>query len=369
MAHGSIFLRVLPERLRQGRRHVLFANVNLMLSAPLRKRVKGLLGTTLWPFPTSFATRRLIRDGQGLVLTFHYIGAPILRGVGEDLFMPLPEFRRVLDFIAAHLHPLAPSEFLRRLGEGTLPERATLITFDDCLHDTCASAFPELAGRGLTACFFCCPGLMAHDRGVPSLELMWMCASATPGEYRVRPSVADTPALRLSIDDHTSRVDAYSRLWPELLRSPSRSHAALLAGIRADFGFDAPLPRGLRLADWNTLSTLDAAGMMIGNHTMLHSTVTADGIDQFEADVALAFDMIERRIGPRPRVFCYPYGRKVDHEQGAEQILKKLGAEFAFVTQGGIANPRRSGVLNLHREDASYNVSATKLAPLLAFLR
>jgi peptidoglycan/xylan/chitin deacetylase (PgdA/CDA1 family) len=340
-----------------------------MLSAPLRRRLKGLLGNTLWPFPTSLATRRLIRDDQGLVLTFHYIGAPILGGVGEDLFMPLPEFRRVLDFIAARLRPLAPPEFLRRLREGTLPERATLITFDDCLHDTCVKAFPELARRGLAACFFCCPGLMADDRGVPSLELMWMCASAAPGRYRVRPSLADTAALRLSIDDHASRVDAYSRLWPEILRCPSRSHAALLAGMRSDFGLDAPLPRRLRLADWNTLATLDEGGMTIGNHTMLHSTVTADSIDQFEADVALAFDMIERRIGPRPRVFCYPYGRKVDQAHGAEQILKKLRTEFAFVTQGGIASPRRSGVLNLHREDASYNVSATKLAPLLAFLR
>jgi hypothetical protein len=210
---------------------------------------------------------------------------------------------------------------------------------------------------------------MANDRGVPSLELMWMCASAVPAEYRVRPSLVETPALQLSIDHHASRIETYSRLWPELLRCPSRRHAALLAGMRSDFGLDASLPRRLRLAGWNTLSMLDEGGMTIGNHTMLHSTVTADGIDQFETDVALAFDMIERRIGPRPRVFCYPYGRKVDQPQGAEQILKKLGAEFAFVTQGGIASPRRSGVLNLHREDASYNVSATKLAPLLAFLR
>ena len=82
--------------------------------------------------------------------------------------------------------------------------------------------------------------------------------------------------------------------------------------MRKDFGLDAGLPRSLRLADWNTLASLDASGMLIGNHTMLHSTVTADGIDQFEADVALAFDLIERRIGARPRVFCYPYGRKAD---------------------------------------------------------
>ncbi len=340
-----------------------------MLSAPARMRLKGLLGTALWPFPTSLTTRCLIRKNQGLVLTFHYVGSPVLRGVGEDLFMPLPEFRRVLDFIAARLNPLPPGEFFRHLGAGTLPERATLITFDDCLHDTCAKALPELSKRGLAACFFCSPGLIAADRTVPSLELMAMCATARPGDYQIRTRRNDSSAIVLHIDSHEARVNAYRRLWPEVLRCSSRQHAELLAQMREDFALDEGIPRSLRLANWSALGTLDSNGMLIGNHTMLHSTVTADGIGQFEADVALAYDLIERRIGSRSRVFCYPYGRKVDHQEGTEEILRKLGTEFAFVTQGGIANPRRSGLLNLHREDASYSASATKLAPLLAFLR
>jgi peptidoglycan/xylan/chitin deacetylase (PgdA/CDA1 family) len=332
-----------------------------MLSAPFRSRVKGFLGTALWPFPTSLATRRLIGKDQGLVLTFHYIGSPVLRGVGDDLFMPLGEFRRVLDFISARLRPLPPLEFFRRLREGTLPERATLITFDDCLHDTCVKALSELSKRGLGAAFFCCPGLIAADRTVPSVELMWICATAHPGEY---------PVLGgdVKITDHASRITAYQRFWPELLRRGSRQHAAFLGRLRDDFGIRAEVPRSLRVAHWNTLSSLDSSGMLVGNHTMLHSTVTADGLEQFEDDVALAFNLIERRLGDRPHVFCYPYGRKADQE-GTEDVLKRLGAEFAFVTQGGIANPRRSGLLNLHREDASYSANATKLAPLLAFLR
>jgi peptidoglycan/xylan/chitin deacetylase (PgdA/CDA1 family) len=332
-----------------------------MLSAPFRSRVKGFLGTALWHFPTSLATQRLIGKDQGLVLTFHYIGSPVLSGVGDDLFMPLPEFRRVLDFISARLHPLPPLEFFRRLQEGTLPERATLITFDDCLHDTCVKALSELSKRGLAAAFFCCPGLIAADRTVPSVELMWICASARTGEHRVRGD-------EFRISDHASRLAAYQRLWPELLRCPSRQHAALLAQLREEFGIRAEVPRSLRVAHWNTLASLDANGMLVGNHTMLHSTVTADGLPQFEDDVALAFNLIERRLGERPRVFCYPYGRKQD-QAATEEMLQKLGTEFAFVTQGGIASPRRSGVLNLHREDASYSANATKLAPLLAFLR
>ena len=281
------------------------------------------------------------------MLTFHYIGTPVLGGVAEDLFISLQEFRRVLDFIATRLNPLAPPVFLQGLHEGTLPERATLITFDDCLHETVVQALPELTRRGLTACFFCSPGLIESERTVPSLELMSICADSR------RPDPAAD----------------YRRVWPELLRCPSLQHPVLLRRIRQDLGVETPVPLSLRLAGWNALSTLDAAGMLVGNHTMLHSTITADGPRQFESDVALAYDAIERRLGARPRVFCYPYGRQADQGGGAEEILRKLGTEFAFVTQGGIASPRRSGLLNLHREDASYSVHATKLAPLLAFLR
>lgn len=330
--------------------------------------LKSILGSALWPFPTSVATQCLIGRHQGLVLTFHYIGNPILQGVGDDLFVPLAEFRRILDFVTARLAPLGPAEFFERMTAGTLPKRATLLTFDDCLHDTVVQAMPEFAKRGLQGCFFACPGLIASDRTVPSLELMWMCANARPGGYRIRTAPGGAP-IEVAVGAHDSRVAVYRQLWPELLRCPSRGHSALLSAMREDFRLPGALPRRLRLANWSTLAGLDENGMLVGNHTMLHSTVTADGIGQFETDVALAYDLIERRLGRRTRVFCYPYGRKVDQEHGTEGVLRQLGTDFAFVTQGGIASPRRSGCLNLHREDASYSVHATKLAPLLAFLR
>ncbi len=329
--------------------------------------MKSLLGTALWPFPASLASRWLLGREQGLVLTFHYIGSPVLAGVGEDLFLPPEEFRRALDFIARHLAPLPPVEFLERLAAGTLPPRATLITFDDCLHETVTQAEMELRKRGLAACFFACPGLMAEGRTVPSLELMWMCAQARPGQYRVRTG-ADG-AAEIAIGDHASRLAAYARLWPALLGTASHGHAALLGGMREDFGLSGGPPACLRVANWQTLETLDGHGMLVGNHTMLHSTVTADGAARFEADAALAYELLEERIGRRPRVFCYPYGRRADQAQPAEDALRRLGTQFAFVTQGGVASARRSGCLGLRREDASYSAKAARLAPLLAFLR
>jgi peptidoglycan/xylan/chitin deacetylase (PgdA/CDA1 family) len=336
-----------------------------MLSAATRMYVKGLLGKALWPWATSMASQFLIRKSQGLVLTFHYIGRPILPGVAEDLFISKCEFRRVLDFISERLTPLPPDAFLQGLCHGTLPRRATLITFDDCPQDTVAEAFPQLTRRGLSACFFVNPGLIAAGRVLPSIELMSLCAGAPAGSYQVHVN----PPMRIQIRDEATRAAAYRRLWPLVLACPSPYHPALLRRIREDLGAEKDLTHSQRLAGWGALAELDAGGMLIGNHTMYHSTAAADDIRQFECDVAQAYDAIEGRLGRKTRVFCYPYGRIEERRSDAEAVLRGLNTEFAFVTRGGIADPRGSGCLNLRREDASYSAEATKLAPLLACLR
>ncbi len=109
--------------------------------------------------------------------------------------------------------------------------------------------------------------------------------------------------------------------------------------------------------------------MLVGNHTMFHSTVNADGIEQFTADVDAAYEALEARFGSSPRVFCYPYGRTVDATAATTSRLRRMRTAWGFVTQGGSACASRTGPLNLRREQASYSAGAVKLAPLLATLR
>jgi len=271
----------------------------------------------------------------------------------------------VLDFISEHLTPLPPAVFLKLLRSGTLPRRATMITFDDCTEQTVVHALPELAQRRLAACFFVNPGLIAADRMIPSIELMSLCAAAPAGVHDIRIA----PVLRVEITGRASRVASFRRLWPRVLNCPSPGHFNLLRRIREGLHVERVPIREQRLAGWDLLKTLDEAGMLIGNHTMFHSTIAADGELHFGKEVGQAYRSIEEHLGQRVRVFCYPYGRVQDSGPVAEEVLRGLGTDYAFVTRGGVAAPHRSGHLNLHREDASYSAEATKLAPLLACLR
>jgi len=331
----------------------------------LRRFSKRALGAALWPLAGRLTSRLLIRRRRGLILAFHYLGDPILRGVSEDLFLSRSEFAATLDFVCTSLRPLDPETFLTRLENGTLPPGATLLTFDDCAEKTVTEALPELVSRNLKACFFANPGLVDAGRTVPGLELMDLCRAAPEGRHEL--CLPESVNVEIT-DDPASRAAAYRLLWPKVLACPSRQHVAMFGSIRKAFGVRSTSP-DVRLASWDGLEKLHAAGMLVGNHTMFHSTVDADGLDRFTADVDDAYGALETRFGSSSRVFCYPYGRTVDATPATAASLRTLRTTYGFVTQGGIACPDKTGLLNLRREEAAYSAGAVKLAPLLATIR
>lgn len=329
----------------------------------------------MWPAVTRFVSSRAIGRNVGLIYTFHYIGDPVIPGLGQDLFLSRRTFSSMLDFLCARMAPLDPLEFLTRLEAGTLPERAVMLTFDDGSRDGYTEALPELERRGLKACFFVCPGLIQQDRTVPCLELMDLCARAPRDTYNLALEVATasaTETVRLSFPitaAEESRRAAYRALWPHLLRSLSSHHAALMDDLRSQMNVSGSRPHSYPLAGWDELEQLHRRGHWIANHTMLHSTCRTDPVERFAEDTARANEILHARFPAPRRIFCYPYGEAADVTASSAEALRDMGTEAAFVTQGGAARPARDSMLGLHREDASYSVGAAKLSPLLAMMR
>ena len=344
------------------------------MNSKSRASLKALLGDVLWHFPTRQISRFLVAGDRGLILMFHYTGLPIIPGVSEDLFLTRQELVKTLDFVASNFCPLEPLEFLKRLSSGNLPSRATLLTFDDGTKDSVTVVMPELAKRNLKACFFVCPGLIESDRNIPSLELMTLLSQARPEKYELDfesglISGLENGKFTIDLSDQSSLRNAYQLLWPLLLRCSSKKQPAFFQVLRESLGRLEEIDSSYPLATWKELALLEDSGMWVGNHTMFHSTATADGADQFGSDIEQAFVALESRFGIRQRIFCYPYGRTEDSTDATRSVLKALDVEYAFVTQGGLARPNSLDAWNLHREQASYSISALKLAPLLAIFR
>jgi peptidoglycan/xylan/chitin deacetylase (PgdA/CDA1 family) len=65
----------------------------------------------------------------------------------------------------------------------------------------------------------------------------------------------------------------------------------------------------LPLLDWSSLARLHENGVTVGAHTRTHCDLTRLPADAVERELRGSADAIQQRIGDRPSVFAYPYGR------------------------------------------------------------
>jgi peptidoglycan/xylan/chitin deacetylase (PgdA/CDA1 family) len=310
----------------------------------------------------------------GLILMFHYIRPPIFSGVSDDLFLLKNDFEQILDLLVESFHPLVPEEFFERLNAGGLPRRAILLTFDDGSVDGVTTALPALQKRDLKACFFVCPELINRGDLPPTQKLALMIGQARANHYKLsytsRLSKTVNLPHEITFDNHQSRVKAYYKLHPSIRKMHSLEHPVFFDYLADLFDVkDVPISSDFRLATWLELQQLTDAGMLVGNHTLTHSTISADGPLQFKQDVASAFEQLEPFQATSLKLFCFPYGRKEDVTDEAMSILREQNVNFALATQGGIASLRHSPRWSLRRESVSYSRAHFMLIPLIVWLR
>lgn len=109
-----------------------------------------------------------------LILTYHAVE----KGPAPLCIAP-ERFRAQLDcLVELGAATMTVSQLAAALQEGTLPDRAVAITFDDGCASAMRTAAPALVERGMTATFFCVAGHLGgwndwptQPAGVPRLEL------------------------------------------------------------------------------------------------------------------------------------------------------------------------------------------------------
>lgn len=109
-----------------------------------------------------------------VVITYHAVE----EGPAPLCIEPSRFLAQVDALAALGVETLTVSQVAAHLREGTMPERAVCLTFDDGCASALRTAIPALAERGMTATIFCVAGHLAcrndwpsQPGGFPSLEL------------------------------------------------------------------------------------------------------------------------------------------------------------------------------------------------------
>ena len=242
---------------------------------------------------------------------------PLYRiGVSEGLL------RAQLDTLARlGAAPVTISEGLARLAGGA-PGRTVALSFDDGYADNVRRALPLLAAAGARATFFLTAGLIEERRAPWWDELAYLLASTREGrlEYQGR---------RLGLAHDEDRARALRALLPAFRATPA-AQRSLLAELAGKLRVREPAP--CVLATWEECGALREAGMEVGAHTLTHPFLSTLPAAEQAVEIGGSFDLIESRLGVRPRGFAYPGG---DHDTASVSATRAAGAAWAVTTRAG----------------------------------
>ncbi len=255
-------------------------------------------------------------------------------------------FDAICRWMKAWCNVLPLDQAARQLQDGTLPERAVAITFDDGYADNRTQAQPILARHGLCASFFIATdfldgGRMWNDtviesvRGcrAPQLDLR----SIAQPQGKDGQDGSGNLGLH-SIASPTDQRSAIAAIIGQIKYLPVAQRHALTLQI-ADCAQVEP-PTDLMMTS-QQVRELRHSGMQIGAHTRTHPILATLSADAAQAEIAESRLCLEQLLGERVGLFAYPNGKPgTDYSPESVEIVRALGFDAAVSTTWGAS---RSG--------------------------
>jgi O-antigen/teichoic acid export membrane protein/peptidoglycan/xylan/chitin deacetylase (PgdA/CDA1 family) len=218
------------------------------------------------------AWHRLRNRNNLTVAMFHRVlptTDPRYPGADPEWTMTPASFDRCLDFFRRHYHVVSAEQVFAALrGEGRLPPRSLLITFDDGWADTAEFAQPVLDRHGMPALVFVAGSAIGADQPFWEERIFAFLATRPRALAQLQQALAQHGLEALDIDAGRACDEATIRTVIHELGK--RDHAAMLA-LAAALPDPDPVPA---MIDSAQLLALVRAGHAVGGHGMAHQPLT-----------------------------------------------------------------------------------------------
>jgi peptidoglycan/xylan/chitin deacetylase (PgdA/CDA1 family) len=286
---------------------------------------------------------RRLAGPQLLVLTYHRVLPPDhgdWRVEQPGMLVTPGTFGKHLETLGQYFEFTDLEAWVRASKAGSrLPRLACAITFDDGWRDNYDHAFPVLRSAGVPATIFLVSDLVGTRYAFWPNRLARALAKvgdareleAWPAALRRVLEAAGIP--RAAGRGRVEREEA-DRAIERAKSMPDEELNRLLDLVPQEGGSQD----GCRdLLDWNEIGEMGASGLVrFGSHTRRHTRLL-EALDEATLvdEVVGSAEALERRLGYRPALFCYPNG---DFGPSALQCVSR-NYLAAVTTQGGWNTP------------------------------
>jgi peptidoglycan/xylan/chitin deacetylase (PgdA/CDA1 family) len=281
------------------------------------------------------AIARWQKSSRLAILMFHGVeGEPLYPPC--DYVIDAATLRRDLEYVRRHFHVLPLEEALERLRDGTLPNRAAALTFDDGTRNLLSNAAPVLRDLGLPAAVFVATGPMGTGDALWP-DRLWHAFAATKV-----PDI-DLTAVGLgkcSLRSAADRVQTRKAVIQLFKRLPDEERMAQVESLVAALGEDFDIYGGpFQLLSWDEARALASDGLVtIYPHTVTHPILSRCSDEKVEYEISESCRAVELNAGRAPTIFAYPNGRVQDFDERAESALRRNGVRWVLSTTNGFAD-------------------------------
>jgi peptidoglycan/xylan/chitin deacetylase (PgdA/CDA1 family) len=299
--------------------------------------------------------RRTAGGGRVLILSYHLptdAFEETAREVLPSLLVSTVTLRRQLEQLAREREIVSLDEVCRRLAAReprrprTPPTDVAAVTFDDGYAAVHGLALPVLRHLRIPATIYVSTGFVGtgrrllHDRlyaVLSGLRRRWLLPQAAGLE----------PHLQRRLDatgDHGSTADVLNRL---IGLASHGELEAIAAGLERRLGTsERDLPEATRIATWDELRALKAAGVDVGGHTVNHVALANVPAGRARAEIEGCRRDIAEHLGEAPRHFAYPNGY---YTPRVRALVEESGFASAVTTED-VENRRTGELFTLKRK-------------------
>lgn len=281
----------------------------------------------------------------GLILLYHRVGLsptdPQLLSVSP------PHFAEHLEVLRACGRPMRLNELVDATIDGSVPDRAVALTFDDGYADNLLNARPLLVRHDTPATVFVATRDGGYEREFWWDELDRLLLSRGRLPETLRLTVAGTVLERrlgaaggdgsndqqrhdgwtiIDEDTPTPRHKAYREMCALLRPLPDVERQRVVEALRAWAGAEAVArPSHRRMGDDEVARIADGGLIEVGGHTVSHPVLSALSTREQRAEVCACKARLEQILSRPVDSFAYPFGTRADYTAKTVTIVRNAG--------------------------------------------
>lgn len=302
------------------------------------------------------------------IVMYHYVRDLIHSRYPEIKGLDVKLFRQQIDYLCTHFNIVRIEEVIAWKTSGgrySLPENATLLTFDDGYSDHYTYAFPILEEAGVQGSFFIPGKTFSIHQLLDVNKIHYILASVDTKRLLIdlfermdyyRGKEFDYPSNEELFEEYAiqDRFDTKETVFvkrmlqtvlPEKVRNQIASDL-----FKKNVGItEEQLAYELYMTE-EQIWTMKRHGMFIGLHGYDHYWLGSLSREQMEADITKALEVMDAFIDRKCWVMNYPYG---SYNDGVLQFIKSKGACLGLTTEVAVADLSSDDSLKLPRLDCN----------------